>query len=91
MRRHALRKSPLTPLFQRGGIPPFCGLWGRIFILDNAGLFGLSSLSGLSGLSGFFSLFGPSEIGFTFHGINLFGLFLFGSISLLRLLSLLGR
>ena len=26
-----------------------------------------------SGLSGLFSFFGPSEIGFTFHGINLFG------------------
>ena len=48
--------------------------WGQIFILDNAGLFGLSSLSGLSGLSGFFSLFGPGEIDFIFHGINLFGL-----------------
>jgi hypothetical protein len=40
------------------------GKGGRIFILGNAGLFGL---------------FGPGEIDFTFHGINLFGFFsLFG-------------
>jgi len=39
--------------------------WGRIFILDKAGF------SGLFGLSG---LFGPGEIDFIFHGINLFGL-----------------
>jgi len=49
---------------------------------------GLLCLSGLSGLSGLFS---PSEIGFAFHGINLFGQFsLFGYLSLLGSSSLLG-
>jgi hypothetical protein len=32
--------------------------WGRIFILDNAGLSSLSGLSGFSGLFGFYRLFG---------------------------------
>ena len=33
------------------------------------------SYSRLSGLFGFSGLFGPGEISFTFHGINLSGLF----------------
>jgi hypothetical protein len=55
-------------------------------LISLVGLFGLSGFPGLSGFSGLssfsslFSLFGPSEIGFTFHGINLFG---FGTTSIL--------
>jgi hypothetical protein len=35
--RHILPKSPLTPLFQRGEIPPFCkgregGIWSSVSI-----------------------------------------------------------
>jgi hypothetical protein len=38
------------------------------------GLMSLFGFFGLFGLSSLFGLSGPSEIGFTFHGINLLGL-----------------
>jgi hypothetical protein len=62
------------------------GNWGQVLqsnnlvvwfvdLLSLLGLFGLFGLSGLSRLSGLSGLFGPSEIGFTSHGVNLFSLF----------------